>query len=77
MGLCCVAVLSWADSCTEFRWGIDGGLMGSSNGELGSDTKSAMELLVEGVEVPKDAVLDEGIIVAAQSRGMNLLLTLG
>ena len=51
--------------------------MGSSNGELGSDTKSAMELLVEGVEVPKDAVLDEGIIVAAQSRGMNLLLTLG
>jgi len=67
MGLCCVVVLRWADSCTEFGWGFNGGSTGSSNQELGSDTKSAMELSVEGVKVPRDAVLDEGLIVAARS----------
>jgi len=35
------------------------------------------ELSVEGVDVPEDGVLDEGMIVAALSRGMNLPLLLG
>jgi len=35
------------------------------------------ELSVDGVDVPEDGVLDEGVIVAARSRGMNLPLLLG
>jgi len=35
-----------------------------------------MELLVEGVDAPDDAVLDDGMIVAALSLGVNLPLTL-
>jgi hypothetical protein len=36
-----------------------------------------MELSVEGVDVPEDAVLDDGVIVAALSLGANLPLILG
>lgn len=41
-----------------------------------SGTKNTRELSVEGVDVPKDTELDKGVIVAAQSQGTNLLLTL-
>jgi hypothetical protein len=36
-----------------------------------------MELSVEGVDVPEDAVLDDGVIAAALSLGANLPLILG
>ena len=44
---------------------------------MDSGTKSVRELLVEGVDVPEDTELDEGIIVAARSWDVNFLLTLG
>jgi hypothetical protein len=77
MSSCSVTVLGWAGSCEGSSWGFDGNSKGSSNGELGSGTESARELSVEGVEAFEDAVLDEGVMVAARSRGMNLPLTLG
>ena len=42
-----------------------------------SGTESVRELSVEGVDVPEDAELDEGVIVAAWSWDTNFLLTLG
>ena len=44
---------------------------------MDSGTESIRELLVEGVNVPEDAELDEGVIVAAWSRDANFPLTLG
>ena len=44
---------------------------------MDSGTKSVRELLVEGINVPKDAELDEGVIVAAWSQDANFPLTLG
>jgi len=44
---------------------------------MSSGIESARELLVEGVDVPKDAAVDEAVMVAALSRGANLPLTLG
>ena len=41
-----------------------------------SGTESIRELLVEGVNVPKDAELDEGMIVAEWSWDTNFPLTL-
>jgi len=35
------------------------------------------ELLVEGVDVPEDAAVDEGVMVAALSQSANLPLILG
>ena len=42
-----------------------------------SGTESVRELSVEGVDVPEDAELDEGVIVAVWSRDTNFPLTLG
>ena len=44
---------------------------------MDSGTESVRELSVEGVDVPEDAELDEGVIVAARSRDANFPLTLG
>ena len=44
---------------------------------MDSGTESVRELSVEGVDVPEDAELDEGVIVAARSRDTNFPLTLG
>jgi len=77
VGSCGVIGLSWAGSCEESSCGFDGDSKGSSIWEMRFGTKSARELSVEGVEVPEGAVLDEGVMVAARSRGMNLPLALG
>lgn len=42
-----------------------------------SGTKSVSKLLVEGIDLPEDPVLDEGVMVAALSREINLPLLLG
>ena len=52
-------------------------MKGSSNGQAGSKSEREIELSVEGVDVPEDAVLDDGVIVAALSLAANLPLTLG
>jgi len=77
VGLCGVIGLSWAGSCEDSSCGFNGDSKGSSIREMRSGTKSTRELSVEGVEVPEGAVLDKGVMVAAQSQGMNLPLALG
>ena len=42
-----------------------------------SGTKSVSKLLVEGIDVREDPVLDEGVMVAALSQEINLPLLLG
>ena len=57
----------------EFSRGSEGGSKGSSNGESNLGFESVSELSEEGVDVP----VDEGVIVAALSRGTNRPLTHG
>ena len=61
----------------EICWDVNGDPKRSSNGELVPGAERAIELSDEGVDAPDDCVVEEGVIVAALSRAMNLPLCRG